>query len=847
MKRLLLSLVMMLFCVSYVSAQTMSDEQIIRFAVKERNAGVEPKEIASKLMQRGVTVEQMKRVQKKIQRMQKQQALGTKDDILKGDGEGDKKRLRKNNVDKQRKDLSLSSDSLKRKDRKEVEALVSGEDGEEDLLFGESDEFYEDFMKSKKRIFGHRIFNNENMSFEPAMNIATPADYRIGPGDEIFVDIYGASQKSVETTVAPDGFIVIEGYGPVQVSGMTIEEANRSLRSQLGQRYESSNIRLSVGQTRTITVNVMGEAAKPGTYTLPAFATVFHALYMAGGPNEIGTLRNIKVYRNNRMVTTVDIYDYILNGNLKGNIRLQDDDVVAIGTYDCLVNVTGKVKRPMYYEMKKNESVGTLLSYAGGFTGDAYKKSVRLVRKNSTQYSVFTVKEFDMNTFKVADEDSVSVDSILPRFTNMVKVVGAVFRPGMYELGNGNETVKSLLEHAEGLTEEAFGNHAVMHRMKADRTLEALSVNASDILAGTAPDIPLRNEDVLFIPSKEELNADRIITIHGEVLYPGEYQYADNQTIEDFVLQAGGLKESASMVNVMVSRRVYNPRATESDTIIGETFNFSLKDGFMIDGDQSFTLKPYDHVFVRRSPGFNEQKNVFVEGQVLFTGAYTLTKKNERLSDLVRKAGGCTDIAYIKGARLERKMNDSEIKRFQQTLKIMDEQKENVMIEQALKVGRSINDLQTEESKRRKQEDDRIPEYYSVGIHLDKALQHPGSDYDVILREGDRLIVPVYNGTVKINGEVLYPNSVAFQKGKSAKYYINQAGGYSQKARKRQAYIIYPNGDVAKARKGEVAPGCEIVVPEKVVSKMSTVETIALGTGIASIATALATMANLMK
>ena len=666
------------------------------------------------------------------------------------------------------------------------------------------------------------------------------------------IDIYGASQKTVEGTVSPDGFVVVEGFGPIQVAGLTVSQANSRVRSQLGARYSSSKIRLSVGQTRTITVNVMGEVKTPGTYTLAAFASVFHALYMAGGPNDIGTLRNIKVYRKNRLVSTVDVYDYILNGKLSGNVRLTDNDVIVVGAYDCLVNVTGKVKRPMYYEMKSSESVGTLINYAGGFTGDAYRKSVRIVRKSGSQYSIHNVNEFDMASFRMADNDSVSVDSILPRYSNMVEIKGAVFRPGMYQIGDDIYSVKTLLEHSEGVTEEAFTAHAVMHRMKPDRTLEALSVDVQGILDGTVADIPLKNEDVLFIPTRQESQIEQTIDIRGEVQYPGTYKYAENETLEDFVLQAGGLKETASMHNVLVSRRVSNPHALSTDSVLAQTFKFSLKDGFVIDGQQSFRLMPFDEVYVRKSPGFYKQQNVTVEGEVMFAGTYTLTKKNERLSDVFKRAGGGTDLAYIQGARLVRKINEAERIRLEEIAKMRKEEKERIMQETAINNNRSIAELNMNAKAQEKEENEdfiEIPEEYPVGIELDKALENPGGDEDIVLREGDRIFIPTYNGTVKINGEVMYPNSVAFAKGKNAKYYIKQAGGYNRYAKKNMAYVIYMNGTVAKVSDGaKIRPGCEIVVPQKAMTrKMTTQELLTIGTSAASIATMIATLSNILK
>ena len=856
MKKYIILFLFALLLPCYATAQSsMTDEQILKFVMKENAEGTSQAQIVTKLMQKGVTIEQIRRVKDKYERQAKNKGLGT---VSSKDTEEDNGRQRKNNGKKgsSKNDDDEESPQYRIKDTREKKKSKSKEvvydETNEDWLMmqDELNTFIPDTTamlekllaeKRKKKVFGRDIFNNKDLTFEPNMNIATPQNYILGPGDAVYIDIYGASQKTIESTVSPDGEVTIEGFGPVQVSGLTVAQANARLRSTLGARYSSSKIKLTVGQTRSIMINVMGEVKNPGTYTLPAFATVFHALYMAGGTNDIGTMRNIKVYRNNRLVSVVDIYDYILNGKLTGNVRLADNDVISVGPYDCLVNITGKVKRPMYYEMKRNESVGTLLKYAGGFTGDAYKKSVRIVRKTGREYSVYNVDEFDMSAFHLADEDSVSVDSILPRFSNMVEVKGAVFRPGMYQVGGDINSVKTLIEHADGLREEAFTARAVMHRMKKDRTLEVVPVDVEGILDGTVPDIPIQNNDVLFIPTKQEMLEEQTITIHGEVQYPGIYRYADNETLEDFVLQAGGLKQTASTVKVDVSRRIVNPKALTTDSVIARTYTFALKDGFVIDGTPGFKLMPFDEVYVRKSPGYYKQQNVVVEGEVMFSGTYTLSKKNQRLSDLIKSAGGVNDRGYIAGARLERKVNESERARMEAVLKKAKEEAEQMEIE-AAKENKKIDLKDSEKIKKFE-----IPEFYSVGIELDKALANPGCDADIVLREGDKIIVPQYNGTVKINGAVMYPNTVGFQKGKKAKYYINQAGGFSEKAKKSQTYIVYMNGTIAKvSQNAKPKPGCEIVVPEKEINKMTIAEKMTIGTSVASIATMIATLANIL-
>lgn len=840
MKKLLIIAFLLGFCsIGSFAQSSMTDEQVMQFVLKEYERGTSQAQIVTKLMQRGVDINQIRRVKNTYDRMQKNQGLGTVDD-----GTSATSRMRVNNGDTkemeaqemQRRRLEAQRGTSQRM-QSAREARHTYNEADEDfvtindqvgyMLPDSLEMLYEE--SGKRKVFGRDIFNNKMLTFEPNMNIATPQNYRLGPGDAVFIDIYGASQKTVQSTVSPDGTVTIEGFGPVQVSGMTVSQANAHLRSTLGSRYSSSQIRLTVGQTRTIMVNVMGEVKAPGTYTLSAFASVFHALYMAGGVNDLGTLRNIKVYRNSQLISTVDIYDYILNGKLTGNVRLAENDVIVVGPYDCLVNITGKVKRPMFYEMRRNESVGTLLKYAGGFTGDAYTKSVRLVRKTGREFSVYNVDEFDMSSFHLADEDSVSVDSILPRFANMVEVKGAVFRPGMYQVGGNITTVRELLESCEGVTEEAFTAHAVMHRMKEDRTLQVIAVDIDGIMKGTVPDLALKPNDVLFIPTKQEMMEEQTITIHGEVQYPGVYKYAENETLEDFVLQAGGLKQTASTVKVDVARRVSNPKAFQTDSIIARTYNFALKDGFVIDGEPGFTLMPFDEVYVRKSPGFYQQQNVIVEGEVMFSGTYTLERKNQRLSDLIKAAGGVNDRAYTKGARLERRFTPEERMRTEALLKMAKTQSGSKDTIDVKKID--------------------IGDVYYVGIELNKALAQPGCDEDIVLREGDRLIVPQYTSTVKISGDVMYPNTVGYQKGKKAGYYIDQAGGWGNRAKKSHTFIIYMNGKVARvAHNAKPEPGCEIFVPSKAErDPRMLAQTLSIASSVASFATIIATLANIIK
>lgn len=788
-------------CTSVSSfGQKMTDSQVIEYAIQQKKSGASESDIAAKLLQKGATMGQIQQMRQQYAKQITNRGLDDTVDNALGNA---KDRMRTNN--------EVNDNDIVTHEGANAPEYVP-----------------ESLTPSGKRVFGRNIFNNKSLTFEPQMNIATPQNYVLGPGDQLIVDVYGDTQKSDKLTVSPEGDVTVPNYGPIHVSGLSVTSAQSHIRSKLGTYYSGSNIKVSVGQTRSILVNVMGEVRVPGTYTLSAFATIFHALYRAGGIGNLGTLRNIKVFRQGRLVTVVDVYEFILNGRLAGNVRLQDNDVIQVGAYDCIVEIDGNVKRPMAYEMRKDESLATLLKYCGGFRGDAYKKSLRVLRKNGQMKSVHNVEEFDLSEFKVEDGDEVSVEGIYDRFENMVEVKGAVWRPGMYELGNNVNSIRSLIEHAQGVTEEAFVSRAVMRRMKPNRTQEIISIDLEGILNGSVADVPLQNEDVLFIPTLAEHQNLRTLTITGEVIFPGTYEFADNMTLEDFILQAGGLTDQASAVKIDVSRRLRDPYATEADLQMAKTFSFSLKDNYIVDGEKGFLLEPYDIVQVRRSPVFRSPVQVTIRGEVTFQGNYTMEMKNQRLSDLVNAAGGILPGAYIRGARLVRHMTEDERARMQNLIAIARQEaseKDSIVLNQL--------DLQTT---------------YTIGIHLDEALANPGSTQDIELVNGDQLIVPRYNHTVRISGDVNSPNTVAFEEGMDYKYYIEQAGGFGDNARKRHAYILYQNGTIAKAKKGKVEPGCEVIVPTKVEKKgLSVSQWLGIGTTAASIATMFASVANLLK
>lgn len=686
---------------------------------------------------------------------------------------------------------------------------------------------------SVRLVYGHNIFSGRNLTFAPSENLATPENYRLGPGDEVIIDIWGTNQATIRQTISPDGFINIDDIGIVYLSGMTVKEADSFMRRKLNQIYSvagdnpKSEMKLTLGSIRTIQVNIMGEVVMPGTYYLSSLSNLYHAVYRAGGVNALGSLRDIQLVRDGKKVASVDVYDFLMNGTLPADITLQEGDIVLVHPYDALVDISGNVKRPMLYELKEGETISDLIIYAGGFKGDAYTSNLRMIRRNGREYQVFTIDQPDYTSFKLMDGDAVSVGAMLDRYENKLEIRGAVYRPGIYQLCDNISTVSQLIAKADGLTGDAFTNRAILHREKEDLTLEVIPLDIRSILNGTVPDVVLQKNDALYIPSIHDLQDMGFITVSGEVARPGDYVFADNTTLEDIIIQAGGLLESASMVKVDVSRRVKDPRSTEPTDTISRIYSFSIKDGFVIDGEPGFILAPYDQVMVRRSPGYSAQRQVTVSGEVVFAGRYTLTRKNQRISELVADAGGVTDWAYVKGARLVRRINSDERTRMDAVLETMGRGRDSIDVSK-LDMGN----------------------VYYVGIDLSDALANPGGDTDLVLREGDELQIPEYNNTVRISGNVMYPNTVVYDGDMRVKDFVEMAGGYGFRSKKNKAYVIYMNGTVAKAgrnMKAVVQPGCEIVVPAKGRNPEALQSILSIATTSASLATMIATIGNIIK
>ena len=757
MKRILFALMLALLGVSQVSAQ-MSDDDVIAYVQEQHEAGKSQQAILIDLQRKGVKRDQLLRLKEQFETAQAQKSTtATTTPTAAGD------RIRKSN-----------GGSLFNEGDEEAGAMVAS------------------VASNSKEIFGHDIFQTDKLTFEPNMNIATPANYVLGPGDEVLIDIYGTSQSSSKYAISPEGTIIIEKIGPIAVAGLTVEQAQAKVRSKMGQHYQGSSIKLTVGQTRTVVINVLGEVINPGTYTLSAFSTVFNALYLAGGITEIGTLRNIKVSRGGRIISKVDVYDYILNGKLTGNVMLQDNDAIIVGAYDALVAASGAVKRPMYYEMKEGETLKSLLDFVGGFQSDANKNIVSVERKTNEGLTVHTVEEWDFPSFTVQDGDSVIIRNIIDRYKNMVEVSGAVFYPGHYEVSNECNSVRTLIEKAGGVKENAYTNLVVLFRMNENRTRKAMSVDLAGIMSDNAPDVILENEDSLVVSSDEEITRARKYYIYGPVAKQGLFPYVEDMTLEDAIVAAGGLREEALLSNIEIARRLqYTEERDSTFNKKAKVYTFNIENGLIVKEGQNFALKPFDVITIKRNPEFADVSLVRITGEVKYPGNYSLMTRNDRLSDVIARAGGLTEAGFAEGATLTRVLSANERERALQLW-------EMAHVSDSVDVDKVA-----------------IKDKYPVGIDLPTALKKPGSTKDVILRNGDEIKIPSYNNTVRISGEVLYPNTVPYVEDKSASYYINQAGGTSSKGHRSKAFIIYANGQVSRLYHGRIRPGCEIVIPTK--------------------------------
>lgn len=814
MKRKLFLLFVGVAILAIAGFARMSDNEVLQYIKTQSALGKSEQVIGRELVARGVSPEQVERIKARQEREMTQQpaTVTATDKISQSRGS---RTSRTGEINDGNLNLNRNNTSIENIDAEYQTDYALAEE------------------PVRKEVFGHNVFNERNLSFAPSDNLATPQNYILGPGDEVVIDLWGENEEHLRQTISPEGSIMVAQLGPIYLSGNTVQQANNIVRDRFARKYggiadSRSDINVTLGQVRSIQVDVMGEVARPGTFRLSPFSTVFHALYNAGGINDIGTLRNIEVLRNGKRISNVDIYDYLFRGKQTGNVRLQEGDVIIVPPYVELVNVEGNVKRPMYYEIKPGETLETIIDYAGGFTGDAYSDMVRLSRSNGRENELVNVEKGDFKNYRLRNGDAVSVGTILDKFTNRVELRGAVSRPGMYALGNDIFTVNDLISKANGLLDDAYTGRVMLYREAPDLSLEIEAIDLAAIMTGMSPDIELRPNDMIVISSIHELKDRGELTIQGEVARPGTYPYANNTTVEDLIVQAGGLLSGASTARVDVARRIIDPTAEHASSMIAESFSLSIEKGLMAGNDSDFKLMPYDVVTVRRSPGYAAQEFVTIGGEVAFTGPYVLEEKNERIASLIARAGGVSENAYVRGASLVRKMSEAEILKRREAFELAQRTAGNDSI------NMQMLDFPTE---------------YRVGIELDKALANPGCEYDVVLRDGDRIFIPEETTTVSINGEVLQPNTVTYVKGRKIKDYVNSAGGYTERANKKSVYIVYMNGNIKKAgRNTKVEPGCQILVPTKLPKQRTSVaEIMGYINSFASLGVMAASVASLLK
>ena len=684
-------------------------------------------------------------------------------------------------------------------------------------------------------LFGYDFFSNSKVSFTPSVNIAVPKNYQIGPGDEIMIDLWGASEITYKATVNNSGSIKINGIGFVFINGFTLENASKKIISKLKTKhagisadsnsYNKINTNITVSKIRTVQVNIIGEVKTPGTYALNSLSTVLNALYVAGGPTKMGTFREVQLVRANKVVATLDIYQYMLSGTQEGNLKLQDQDVLLVKPYKNLVSVEGAVKRAGIYELKDGQTLAELAEYFGGFTPIAYTNLLTVERLNGTQKEIREVAFTKAKDFIMQGGDKLVVQEILDRYENKITIQGEVYRPGSFELFE-KMTLKTLIEKAEGITPEAFLLRGLLVRTFDDTNKENIAFSVSEILNGSST-IVLQARDQVRIFNKEELREKRTITIAGAVNTPNTFDFVDKLQIEDVIAMSGGLERGADPQVISISRRLKDG----SFKTLSKVYAVSSDENLAINNGTPFYIEPFDVIDVRYSKGYTAQKNVSISGEVKYSGSYSLINKNERISDLIERAGGFTEFAYLKGAALIRKTKNKY------AIDILKNMDKNMGDESNLDALKEMEANATE---------------FKVGIDLKMILENKGSDIDMYLREGDQLLIPSKRQTVKVSGMVLKPSLVQYKEGLSLRKYIFKSGGFADTAKKTKIYVSYANGDIETVKRflfikryPKLAPGATIFVPAKPVNeKMSTAELLGITTSIATLGILIKTMLN---
>ena len=737
--------------------------------------------------------------------------------------------------------------------------------------------------KTKSDIFGLDVFKgNSLLTFQSNLNIPTPVGYILGSGDKLFIDVYGQSEAYYQIEISPEGTIILENFGPIHLSGLTVKNATKRIENRLSKVYlgikgdkKNTFVNVSVGKSRTIKVNIVGEVDVPGSYTLSAFNTVYNALYIAGGITENATLRDIKVYRNNKLISKVDIYKYLTEGDASADVALENNDLILVKPYTNRVTLKGAVKTKGRFELLKNESLQDLLNYASGFNEEAYTKTIKVKRVSDGEHIVADINKDQFEIFTPKSGDVFQVDKVLDRYKNRVIVNGAVYRPGVYAITQGLG-IKDLLAKTEGLKQDALLTSANIIRTNEDLSTSSISFNLGDVLSGKDQDILLQKEDVVTVLSKKEIKQDDYVEVAGAVNQPGFYTYSKGMKVSDLILKAKGFSKNASQTRIEISRKLKNNNTDNSK--LSQVIVVDLpKELDNLENENNITLSPFDHINVRTNPNFFENAFVYVDGQVNFPGLYSIESKNERISDLLERAGGVNEVAYTDGATLLRKTEyyKKETK-FDKRVTTLLALKENLTTERGSlsesdsgllkRINNELDKLNVLSGEEKKafnksadiaisQKNDSLQPYLlpkeelfnvteSIAINLSEIIKNKNSISDLLVQSGDTLFVPKKLETVRLRGQLLNTTTLRHQKNKSTKYYINNSGGFKARADKSKTYVVYPNGQARATKKflffniyPKVVAGSEIIVPEKLTKK----STIGAGT-LTGIATSVATL-----
>jgi protein involved in polysaccharide export with SLBB domain len=837
---------------SDIKVDDLTDVQVRQLMQRAESVGYNDAQLGQMAAAQGMAPEEVQKLSLRVEKIRKQ------------DGSSDSGSSKGNSNNKNQSDSQSQEDQFSGRSYDQSDRSDTTRNKRINLNDKSKEQMKDAFGNLIPKIFGAELFKNNDITFEPNLRMATPKSYIIGPDDQLLIDLTGDNEANYKLQVSPEGTIRLQYVGLISVGGLSIEQATSKIRSAMSKTYTGlrsgrTNVSITIGNIRSIKITLLGEVVKPGSYTLSSLSTVFNALNASGGPNENGSFRKIQVIRNNRIISTIDVYDFLLKGIQTGNVRLQDQDVINIPVYQTRVEMSGEVKRPALYEVLNTESLEDVINFAGGFSNKAYTAKIKVLQNTNKERRITDVTADNFAKYNPLNGDKYVVEAILDRFANRVEIKGAVFRPGQYELENGL-TLKQLILKADGLKEDAFLNRGYISRLNTDNTLALISFDVDKVLKGTEQDIPLRREDKVTISSIFDLRDEYKVDIKGEVRFPGTFDYGEGMNLQALIQMAGGFKEGATPNRIEVARRIKNGDANSLSAKTADIVNINISRDLKLE-DSTFVLQPFDIVSIRSAEGYQVQKQVKVEGEVLYPGIYTITNKDERISDIIKRAGGLTVLSFAEGASLKRPGPDQveerdSIDRFGNIIKprstttasktAKEKQKLEMQKLANLKRLQASGDNSVTDTAQLVQES-KILGSDLVGIDLVNILKKPRSRYDLLVEDGDVISVPKQLQTIKVTGEVLRPINIVYNRNRGMKDYINGAGGFTYNANKKGAYIQYANGSVDANRKflffnnyPKVKPGAEIFIPKRAPREKLGVA------GVVGITSALATVAAVL-